>query len=749
MKNKIFALINIAMSYLFLFYIMNMLQWQLTKINVLIILSLPIIITLFIYKLKHKKKYVAITTFLLLVAFVVFAVYFNKEYLHFKYVLYDFFTWSIRYIEGYTIIHQSYSYILLSLICMLITCISYLIFIKNNIIIIKILIGTGIFIISWFNYMDNALTYYTIFCFLVLIMMGNNSYEKYYKQWKTDGKDLICFSESKWVIYTLITSFLIAFFVFLIPKDVSPITWKWLDKNIQDKFPQLTYWRNEQKKSINYGSEIGFDLSSTGFQNDRIRLGGPVLPSSKLVLKVRGENKEYLRGRVSNIYTGFYWKSTKKLFQNQVGGCNLNLIKDNTVKGDINILEIEHVDMASSTLFSPLLCTKIKIKDNYYANTDFEMMSGRMILDKERYKAYYVKPSSKEYSQNFKKIKEEERKLYVQLPEILPQRVKDLTDKIVKDSSSDYEKLKEIEKYLRNNFEYSLDAEYNPYNRDFVDYFLFDLKKGYCTYFATAMTVMARCCNIPSRYVEGFRMSNDKVKGVYNVYNSNAHAWVEAYVEDRGWITFEPTPAFSIVSVETKQSKSEIREYDGTKLHNNKRRYINEEDLCLDIATLNNNEKVTYNEQDHKTYNNIKTIMLIIGILIIILLSILAIIIYRNIIIIRKKIYVIDNNDNRKAIFYIDMILEFMKKDGIERRPSETFLEYSKKNRNKLNFINLDFKILANIYNKAVYSQDNVRKEEAEYVKNYYNKYQEYIKEKIGRYKFQYYKLTIEKRILL
>jgi hypothetical protein len=73
---------------------------------------------------------------------------------------------------------------------------------------------------------------------------------------------------------------------------------------------------------------------------------------------------------------------------------------------------------------------------------------------------------------------------------------------------------------------------------------LFHRKKGHCEYFASAMAVMLRVVHIPSRVITGFQ------SGVYNpisgsqlIRTSDAHSWVEAWLPDRGWTTFDPTPA--------------------------------------------------------------------------------------------------------------------------------------------------------------------------------------------------------------
>ena len=67
-------------------------------------------------------------------------------------------------------------------------------------------------------------------------------------------------------------------------------------------------------------------------------------------------------------------------------------------------------------------------------------------------------------------------------------------------------------------------------------------KSGYCTYFASALGVMARIAGIPSRYIEGYLVKADE-SGVIEVTGENAHAWVELYFDGFGWLSFDPTPS--------------------------------------------------------------------------------------------------------------------------------------------------------------------------------------------------------------
>lgn len=79
---------------------------------------------------------------------------------------------------------------------------------------------------------------------------------------------------------------------------------------------------------------------------------------------------------------------------------------------------------------------------------------------------------------------------------------------------------------------------------EFLDHFLLESKKGYCTYFATAFVLLARAEGIPARYVQGYCVPLNQ--GRIAVYSGMAHAWPEAYLEGVGWIPFEPTPGYGV-----------------------------------------------------------------------------------------------------------------------------------------------------------------------------------------------------------
>lgn len=135
---------------------------------------------------------------------------------------------------------------------------------------------------------------------------------------------------------------------------------------------------------------------------------------------------------------------------------------------------------------------------------------------------------------------EEIRTRYLALPEI-PQRVYNQAKQVVAGFENPYDQAVALETYLRG-FEYTLEVEEPPPDRDAVDYFLFDLRKGYCDYYASAMVVLARAVGIPARLAVGYSTgSRDQYTSEYTVTEAEAHSWPELYFPPYGWIPFEPT----------------------------------------------------------------------------------------------------------------------------------------------------------------------------------------------------------------
>ncbi len=126
----------------------------------------------------------------------------------------------------------------------------------------------------------------------------------------------------------------------------------------------------------------------------------------------------------------------------------------------------------------------------------------------------------------------------------LAQSVRDTAQAVTADASGAFDKSRALQEWFTdpaNGFVYSLDVKPGNSGDALVDFLT--NKQGYCEQYASAMAVMLRSLNIPSRVVVGFTQGVKRADGSYEVTSHDAHAWVEVKFEDNGWVRFDPTPA--------------------------------------------------------------------------------------------------------------------------------------------------------------------------------------------------------------
>ena len=130
---------------------------------------------------------------------------------------------------------------------------------------------------------------------------------------------------------------------------------------------------------------------------------------------------------------------------------------------------------------------------------------------------------------------------YLQLP-ATDIRIYDLAKRVTAGAGSDYERAVKLEWHLRTAYGYT--TELLPASvPEPLAHFLFVRRKGHCEYFASALAVMLRQLGIPARVVTGFQSGTyNPLTGWHVIRTSDAHSWVEAYLDRRGWTTLDPTP---------------------------------------------------------------------------------------------------------------------------------------------------------------------------------------------------------------
>ena len=292
-------------------------------------------------------------------------------------------------------------------------------------------------------------------------------------------------------------------------------------------------------------TDIGYEKSLiTERFLSRSIMNGYDIPYIKLKVSNVGANPNY-------IYTGYYQLGNNELYSDMSQ-------EDNPV----GKFEIGTSITSVSTYWNPFISYS---EAKEFANDLYEQkheVYGSLYKDESDYRSYVYRN-------------------YLQVPD---ENI-EVIDKIIKDNDLDKtdDAVMAVTKYLYANYEYSLIPGKTPKGEDFVNYFLTENKKGYCSYFASAAVLMLRRMGIPARYVGGYHISKSDISGgevleneditsyltgtdegdvkEVEVNDSSAHAWVEVYVDKLGFIPVDVTPPSDedeSEEIEKEQNKSAI-----------------------------------------------------------------------------------------------------------------------------------------------------------------------------------------------
>jgi hypothetical protein len=410
----------------------------------------------------------------------------------------------------------------------------------------------SVLLFFWYlQYLEEVRSQLFIFLALSAATYAVNNHTLYTNKMRMKGINILVSSRNvlfEAVIYSLLISLVVLF----------------LPQHYKGKYSQeaVDRWSNpfgqDLKESIGKAKRGSYGLSTSGYNNSEKTLGGPLVLSSELAFQVKGEKAHYLRGDVKEVYTGRSWVKGEQNYEVRpdVSNSDLNRFIENELGQysgmDKVTITITPQKIVTNTLFVPNFVSKVTAdKGNVYyeSNGNTFINSGKVtkpydveFYDPEQVEEY-LNGAFQRKDIEVNRIKSER---YLQIPDEVSLRTVELVYNLVKDCETNFEKVEVIRDYLSKSFPYSLEVSQVPPEQEFLDYFLFKEKKGYCTYFATAMTMMCRIAGIPARYVEGFKMPLNSVDGIFNVTNEQAHAWCEVLYDDKPeiWIIKDcsPTP---------------------------------------------------------------------------------------------------------------------------------------------------------------------------------------------------------------
>lgn len=287
-----------------------------------------------------------------------------------------------------------------------------------------------------------------------------------------------------------------------------------------------------------------------------------------LILYMEGNEPQYLRGQIYDHFDGLSWKVTKQKEKRIDRKDNKFTINKRLKEPFSQYTVTMAVNLAGEpTIFSPASTAEIQFPGNAIAIDNYGALSAPRSMEKNTFYSMKVKQDGNKLNGRPVDITNEPSKKeiarYTQLPKSITDKFINFSREISEGASSSLHKAEKIEKYLRNNYEYSLDTVVSSQGKIPLEEFLFERPVGHCEYFATSMVTLMRAQNIPARLVTGFSVTNfNPVTGYYEARGLDAHAWAEVWIPDTGWVTFEATPPYALPTKSAAGNTSEsIEEY--------------------------------------------------------------------------------------------------------------------------------------------------------------------------------------------
>ena len=169
---------------------------------------------------------------------------------------------------------------------------------------------------------------------------------------------------------------------------------------------------------------------------------------------------------------------------------------------------------------------------------DYSLRTERPLTSLTRWRMQSAPPLRHE-----PKLKVMLRQAALQLPEGFNPRTIALAHQWRREAGSDDEAIvRRALDWVHREFAYTLDTP--PWGRNAIDEFLFGTKAGFCQHFSSSFVVLMRGAGIPARVVTGYAGGYRNPIGDYWVVRrSDAHAWAEVWLPDRGWVRVDPTAA--------------------------------------------------------------------------------------------------------------------------------------------------------------------------------------------------------------
>lgn len=383
-----------------------------------------------------------------------------------------------------------------------------------------------------------------VFMFITLLYIVSTHYLDKETSWRQTG--VVYSKETK--LDFLQTGFIIVLLAlpvaWLVPnvsagtnlqKYTAPVDNAW--QRVQDGWTQLF------ASLRSYGGEYADPFGNS------LALGGPRHIEPVPVMDIKSNGGRYWRGTTFDIFTGAGWTGSDDL--------QLVVMPDQPLP----VQQYNQRQTITATVTTYMANTGLLYFPHQPVGTDrqakinvIEMENGRYGIDSalnryvlyegQIYKTWGTMSTVQDQALRLAGIEYPQwvKDRFLQLPPDISPRIVELAGAIAAPYDTPYNKAEALTQWLRTNITYNDAIEAPPPDVDPVEYFLFETREGYCNYYATALAVMLRSQNIPSRLVVGYtRGTWQPDLEAYRVYSDDAHSWVEVFFPRYGWLEFEPT----------------------------------------------------------------------------------------------------------------------------------------------------------------------------------------------------------------
>ncbi|MBV8083614.1 MAG: DUF4129 domain-containing protein [Chloroflexi bacterium] len=273
---------------------------------------------------------------------------------------------------------------------------------------------------------------------------------------------------------------------------------------------------------------------------------GPFRPGTELVMKVRTDKSRYQQGIVFDEYSHIGWTNSRfdRFDQNNSSEFNTFTALTQTAKDKDReqvAEDVIQVKPVGALLFAPPqpLGASVQLKGDGWG----DLRATSVVQPNQLYNSAALESTAAAESLAAASgaAPTDLRLAFTQLPPDMPSRLRDLAVQVTAGKTSAFDKAVALESYVRT-LPFDTEIPAPPEGRDGVDWYLFDMRRGYSDYDSSAMAVLLRELNIPARVVSGYAPGQLNEDGWYYITQKDAHTWTQAYFPGYGWIDFEPSP---------------------------------------------------------------------------------------------------------------------------------------------------------------------------------------------------------------